>query len=149
MADVTVAQGLALNPGSILVLDRGDQDYALFGKWTGQGVFFVTRLKTNAVSEVLAKRPGPKAQNVLADPTILPTDSLIDCPYSLRRLVVWDEKKQKQVVFLTNHHKLTASIVADIYMDRWKIERSFKALKQNFKVKTFVGSSSNALEIQV
>ncbi|CAO0821648.1 hypothetical protein DFAR_2510008 [Desulfarculales bacterium] len=54
MADVTVPQGMALDPGFILVLDRGYQDYALFGKWTGQDVFFVTRLKSNAVFEVMA-----------------------------------------------------------------------------------------------
>ncbi|CAO0823914.1 transposase [Desulfarculales bacterium] len=63
--------------------------------------------------------------------------------------MVWDEKNQKQVVLLTNHHKLTASIVADIYKDRREIELFFKALKQNFKVKIFVGTSSNALEIQI
>ncbi|CAO0821251.1 hypothetical protein DFAR_2210059 [Desulfarculales bacterium] len=79
---------------------------------------YVIRLKSNAVFEVMANQPGPKAQNVLADQTIFLTGSLTDCPYPLRRLVVWDEKHQKQVVFLTNHHKLTASIVADIYMDR-------------------------------
>ncbi|CAO0823796.1 hypothetical protein DFAR_3920004 [Desulfarculales bacterium] len=67
MADVTVSQGLALNPGSILVLNRGYQDYALFGKWTGQSVSFIVCLKPNAVFEVMANRPGPKAQNVLAD----------------------------------------------------------------------------------
>ncbi|CAO0822131.1 hypothetical protein DFAR_2810050 [Desulfarculales bacterium] len=61
MADVPAPQGLALNPGSILALDWGYQDYALFGKWTGQGVFFVTRLKFNAIFEVMANRPGPKA----------------------------------------------------------------------------------------
>ncbi|CAO0823461.1 transposase [Desulfarculales bacterium] len=105
--------------------------------------------KSNAVFEVMANRPGPKAQNVLADQTILLTGSLTDCPYPLRRLVVRDEKNQKQVVFLTNHHKLTASIVADIYKDRREIELFFKALKQNFKVKIFVGTSSNALEIQI
>ncbi|CAO0821268.1 hypothetical protein DFAR_2210076 [Desulfarculales bacterium] len=95
VADVTVTQGLALNLGSILVLDRGYQDYALFGKGTGQGAFFVTCLKSNAVFEVMANRSGPKTQNVLAEPTILLTGSLTDCPYPLRRLVVWDEKNQK------------------------------------------------------
>ncbi|CAO0822912.1 transposase [Desulfarculales bacterium] len=148
VADVTVAQGLALTPGSILVLDRGYQDYALFGKWTGQGISFVTRLKSNAVLEVMANRSEPKAQNVLADQTILLTGSLTDYLYPLRRLVVLDEKNQKQVVLLTNYHKLTASIVADIYKDRWEIELLFKALKQTLKVKTFVGTNSNALEIQ-
>ncbi|CAO0823726.1 hypothetical protein DFAR_3850034 [Desulfarculales bacterium] len=62
--------------------------------------------------------------------------------------MVWDENNQKQVVLLASHHKLTASIVVDIYKDRWKIELLFKALEQNFKVKTFVGTSNKALEIQ-
>ncbi|CAO0821168.1 hypothetical protein DFAR_2180017 [Desulfarculales bacterium] len=95
VADVTVAQGLALNPDSILVLDRGYQNYALFGKWTGQGVFFVTRLKSNAVFEVMANRPGLKAHNVLADQTILLTGSLTVCPHPLRCLLAWDEKSHK------------------------------------------------------
>ncbi|CAO0820415.1 hypothetical protein DFAR_1540066 [Desulfarculales bacterium] len=97
----------------------------------------------------MANRPGPKAQNVLTDQTIFLTGSLTDCPYPLRRLVVLDEKNQKQVVLLINHHKLTASIVADICKDRGKIALSFKALKQNRKVKAFMGISSNALEIQI
>ncbi|CAO0824260.1 hypothetical protein DFAR_550006 [Desulfarculales bacterium] len=126
VADATVAQGLALNLGFTLVLDRGYQDYALFGKGTGRGVSLVTRLKYNAVFEVLANRPRPKAQNVLAGQTILLTGSLTDCSYPLYRLVMWDEKSQKQVVLLTNHHKLTASIVADICKDRWKIELSLQ-----------------------
>ncbi|CAO0822209.1 transposase [Desulfarculales bacterium] len=84
----------------------------------------------------------------MADQTILLTGSLTDCSYPLSRLVMWDEKNQKQVVLLTNHHKLAASIVADIYKDRWKTELFFKVLKQNLKVKTFVGTSSNALAIQ-
>ncbi|CAO0823321.1 transposase [Desulfarculales bacterium] len=103
----------------------------------------------NAVLEVMANRSGPKAQDVLAGQAIFLTSSLTDCPYSLRRLVVWDKKNQKQVVLLTNHHKLTASIVADIYEDRWEIELSFRALKQHLTVRTFVGTSSNDLEIQV
>ncbi|CAO0821826.1 hypothetical protein DFAR_2690015 [Desulfarculales bacterium] len=123
-------------------MDRSYQDYALFGKWTGQSVFFVTCLKPNAIFEVLANRPGPKAQNVLADQTILLTGSLTDCSYPLHHLVVRDEKNQKQVVLLTNHHKLTASIVADIYKDRWKIELFSKALKQKFKIKIFVASAA-------
>ncbi|CAO0824297.1 hypothetical protein DFAR_570010 [Desulfarculales bacterium] len=80
---------------------------------------------------------------------MLLTGSLTDCPYPLRRLVMWDEKNQKQVVLLTNHHKLTTSIVAAIYEDRWEIELLLKALKQNLKVKPFVGTSSNVSGIQV
>ncbi|CAO0824509.1 hypothetical protein DFAR_670018 [Desulfarculales bacterium] len=91
---------------------------------------------------MMANQPRLKAQNVLADQTILLTGSLTDCLYPLRRLVVWDKKNQKQVVFLTNHHKLTASIVANIYKDRWEIELFFTALKQNLKIKIFVAPAA-------
>jgi hypothetical protein len=67
----------------------------------------------------------------------------------LRRVVVWDEKKQEEVVLLTNHLQFGATTIAAIYKDRWQIEMFFKALKQNLKVKTFVGTSSNALHIQI
>ncbi|CAO0819749.1 transposase [Desulfarculales bacterium] len=63
--------------------------------------------------------------------------------------MVWDEKNQKQVVLLTNHYKLTASVVVDIYKDRWEIELFFKALKQDHNVKIFVGTSSNALKVKI
>jgi IS4 transposase len=71
------------------------------------------------------------------------------CPYDLRRIVVWDERNQREIVLLTNHLKFAASTIAAIYKDRWQIELFFKALKQNLKIKTFVGTSENALRIQI
>jgi len=71
------------------------------------------------------------------------------CPYLLRRIVVWDPKKEEEVVFLTNHLKFGATTITQIYKDRWQIEIFFKALKQNLKIKTFVGTTANALKTQI
>jgi len=71
------------------------------------------------------------------------------CKQQMRRIEVWDEKQQQVIVLLTNHLKFGATTIAAIYKDRWQIEMFFKALKQNLKVKTFVGTSANALRIQI
>jgi len=72
-----------------------------------------------------------------------------DCPSLLRRVVVWDKDKEQKLVFLTNHLAFGATTISDIYKDRWQIELFFKALKQNLKVTTFVGTTENALYIQM
>jgi len=149
--EVKVAQTLSLNPGSIVAFDLGYNDYALFNRWTEQGVFFVTRLKDNAVYAVVETRPLPQHRNILADQIIRLTGARAEdkCPHRLRRVVVWDEKNQRPLVLLTNHLDFGATTIAAIYKDRWKIELFFKALKQNLKIKTFVGTSENALSIQI
>jgi hypothetical protein len=150
-SDVRVAQSLDLNPGSIVAFDRGYNDYALFGKWTEGEVFFVTRLKENAAYEVVESAQGPLPPNILADELIRFTgeQAAKDCPHLLRRVVVWDEANQREIVLLTNLLHFGATTIAAIYNDRWAIELFFKALKQNLKVKTFVGTSENALRIQI
>jgi hypothetical protein len=150
-SDVRVAQSLDLNAGSIVAMDRGYNDYALFGKWTARGVFFVTRLKENAVYDVVESATGPLPRNILADETIRFTGpkALTDCPCLLRRVVVWDEVNQREIVLLTNLSHFGPTTIAAIYKDRWEIELFFKALKQNLKVKSFVGTSRNALLIQI
>lgn len=150
-ADVTVAQELKLPAGSIVVMDRGYNDYSLFGSWTANKVYFVTRLKTNAVYEVLEQRVPPQNRNILSDEIIQLTGEYADekCPKPLRKVVAWDPVKEEEITFLTNNLKLGASTIAAIYKDRWQIEVFFKELKQNLKVKTFVGTSSNALRTQI
>ena len=150
-SDVRVAQSLDLNAGSIVAMDRGYNDYALFGKWTERGVFFVTRLKENAVYEVVESVQGELPRNILVDQTIRFTgpQALKDCPHLLRRVVVWDEVNQREIVLLTNLMHFGPTTIAAIYKDRWEIELFFKALKQNLKVKSFVGTSRNALLIQI
>jgi Domain of unknown function (DUF4372)/Transposase DDE domain len=150
-SDVSVAQSLDLNAGSIVAMDRGYNDYALFGKWTGQEVFFVTRLKENAAYEVVESAMGPLPRNILADELIRFTGEKAtkDCPHVLRRVVAWDEVNQREIVLLTNLLHFGATTIAAIYKDRWEIELFFKALKQNLKLKSFVGTSRNALLIQI
>jgi hypothetical protein len=150
-SDVRVAQLLDLNAGSIVVMDRGYNDYQLFGKWTDWNVFFVTRLKENAAYEVVESAMGPLPRNILADQLIRFTgpQAVKDCPQLLRRVVVWDEVNQREIVLLSNLLHFGPTTIAAIYKDRWEIELFFKALKQNLKVKSFVGTSRNALLTQI
>jgi IS4 transposase len=149
--DVKPAQGLVLNPGSIVAMDRGYNDYELFGKWTTAGVYFVTRLKEKASIEVVESRAVPPGGEILADETIRLTGAGAPekCPHVLRRVAVWDAQNEREIVLLTNHLDFEATTIAAIYKDRWEIELFFKALKQNLKVKTFVGTRENALRIQI
>jgi hypothetical protein len=150
-SDVKMAGAFPLNPGSIIVMDRGYNDYALFGTWTDEGIHFVTRLKDNAAYEVLEEGPIPANRNIRADQLIRLTGekAQTDCPSLLRRVAVWDAVNERKIVLLTNLMEFGSTTIAAIYKDRWEIELFFKALKQNLKVKTFVGTSENALRIQI
>ena len=149
--DVTVAHQLAFAPGTIVVDDRGYNDYRLFAEWTETEVFFVTRLKANAQFEVVEEREPPQHRRILNDQTIRLTGSggPEKCPHLLRRIEAVREETGDILVFLTNHHGLGASTIAAVYKERWQIELFFKALKQNLKIKTFVGTSANAVKTQI
>jgi len=149
--DRTVARKFTLNRRSIVAFDRAYNDYKLFGQWTENGVFFVTRLKDNAVYEVVEERDIPKNRSILSDQLIRLTGVKAEekCPHLLRRIIVWDEDNQREIVLLSNHLSFGSSTIASIYKDRWEIEVFFKTLKQHLKVKTFVGTSENALRIQI
>ena len=151
VSDVKVARQFHFDPGAIVVDDRGYNDYALFGRWTTQGVYFVTRMKDNALYEVVGEKEVPQNRNVLKDEMIeLRGPKAIEtCPHPLRRIEVYDPETEKVLVFLTNNLKLGATTIAAIYKERWQIEIFFKALKQNLKIKTFVGTSANAVKIQI
>jgi hypothetical protein len=150
-SDVKLADSFALNAGSIVAMDRGYTDYALFGRWTMAGVFFVTRLKDNAAFAVEAEFAIPAHRNIHADQIIRLTglQAQADCPGPLRRVVVWDPEHEREIVLLTNLLEFGATTIAAIYKERWQIELFFKALKQNLTVKTFIGTSENALRIQI
>lgn len=151
VADVRAAWQIDFAPDTIVVDDRGYNDYRLFARWTETGVFFVTRMKDNAQFEVVEEREPPKNRNILKDQTIRLTGigAGEKCPYLLRRVEAVREDTGGVLVFLTNHHGLGASTVAAVYKDRWQIELFFKALKQNLKIKTFVGTSANAVKTQI
>jgi hypothetical protein len=149
--DVKVAQQLSFAAGTVVVDDRGYNDYGLFARWTEQGVFFVTRMKDNAQFEVIEDREPPQNRGILFDETIQLTGAgaAQKCPHRLRRVGAVRPETGEILVFLTNHHQLGASTVAAIYKQRWQIELFFKALKQNLKIKTFVGTSANAVKTQI
>ena len=149
--DRTVARRFDLKPGSIVAFDRAYNDYSLFSFWTVNGIYFVTRQKENAVYEVVEDREVPRHRSILADQIIRLTGPKAEekCPHLLRRVVVWDEENHREIVLLTNHLKFGTSTIAAIYKDRWEIEIFFKTLKQHLKVKTFIGTSENALRIQI
>jgi len=149
--DVRVSRTLRFDPGTIVVMDRGYTDYAWFGQLTAQAVWFVTRLKDPAVYEVVETRRIPTQGRVELDEIIRLTGvgAAEKCPHLLRRVEVYDPEKDTTLVFLTNHLAFGATTIAAIYKDRWQIELFFKALKQNLKIKTFVGTSANALKVQV
>jgi Domain of unknown function (DUF4372)/Transposase DDE domain len=151
VGDVKVAQSLDFPRGSIVALDRGYTDYNLFTRWTRTGVFFVTRLKANADILRVASRPVPKGGSVRRDEIIRLQPFVAGRPdlADLRRVVVWLEDKQEELVLLTNNFTLAASTIAAIYKERWQIELFFKLLKQQLKIKTFVGTSANAVRIQI
>jgi len=108
-------------------------------------------MKDNAVFNVVKERESQLHSTILADQFIKFTGlgAWEKCPHILRRVVVWDDVHNEEIVLLTNHFSLVASTISAIYKDRWEIEIFFKTLKQNLKVKTFVGTSENALYIQI
>jgi len=120
-------------------------------RWSGEGVWFVTRAKDNMQYRVVRGLELPGRGNVLCDQVIVLTGyySSQRCPQELRRIVVWDADNEKDIVLLTNHLDFAASTIGQIYKDRWQIELFFKAIKQNLKIKTFVGTSENAVKIQI
>lgn len=149
--DVTIARQVPLSPYSIVAIDRGYNDYGLFAHWTDNQIFFVTRLKDNADYTILENRSVPDNRNILTDELIQFNgyNARKKCPHTLRKVTVWDKEQNREIILLTNHLKFGATTISAIYKDRWQIELFFKALKQNLKVKTFVGTSENALFIQI
>jgi hypothetical protein len=151
VADVKAAHQMHFAPDTIVVDDRGYNDFRLFAKWTDASVYFVTRMKDNTLFEVVEEHEVPKHRNILKDQTIrlTGTGAQQKCPHLLRRIEALREDTGGILVFLTNHHGLGATTIAAIYKDRWQIELFFKALKQNLKIKTFVGTSANAVKTQI
>jgi hypothetical protein len=149
--EMKTARLLHLNPGSIVAIDRAYIDYKQFAKWTDNKVFFVTRMKANITYTVDKQRQIPQHRNILSDEEIdlTGTRAAATFPYLLRRIVVWDPDNGRPIVLLTNHFDFGATTIARIYKERWQIEVFFKTLKQNMKVKSFVGTSRNALLIQI
>jgi hypothetical protein len=151
VADLKVVPEFSFAPGTIVVDDRGYTEYELWGQWTAQGVYFVSRIKQNAIYETVGERLAPSNRHILRDEAIKlrGLKAKDQCPYPLRLIEVYNPEMEEIWVLITNNHDLGATTLAAIYKDRWQIETFFRTLKQNLKIKTFVGTSANAVKIQV
>jgi len=148
--DIQQARHLVPEPDSILVFDRGYVDYAWFYQLHVQGAYFVTRLKRGADFRVLARRDPPPLSGVTADQTIRLRGAKPDSiPVDLRRIGYRDPGTGHRYFFLTNLFRLSPKTVAEIYRSRWQVELFFKWIKQHLRIKTFIGTSENAVMSQV
>ena len=149
--DVASARPWKAPAGSIVVVDRGYCSYGWLNSLDQQGNFFVIRERRRQAYQVLERRPVDRATGVTADQTVTFTghrarrERLPD----LRRVGYRDPHTGRHYAFLTNHYRLSARTIAAIYKDRWQIELFFRSIKQNLKIKTFVGHSKNAILTQI
>lgn len=152
MADISAAKPLNFNPGSVLVVDRGYLDFGWLFNLDSKGVFFVTRLKSNhqfkSVADVPVKSKNPDL-HMDQDIRLLGDKARKEYPKKLRLVHVWDPERQAYLKVVTNNLSWTADTIAELYKARWDIEVFFKHLKQLFRVKSFVGTSANAVRIQM
>lgn len=151
--EATVAQNepFPLLPDSIITFDRGYMDFGVFGAYQQHGIFFVTRAKSTLNYTVTGQHPLPKRKGLLFDHKIKLSEQAqrYDYPDSLRLVGYKCPETGKTYQFLTNNFKLAAATIAQIYKARWEIELFFKWIKQNLKIKSFLGTSKNAVMSQI
>jgi hypothetical protein len=152
-ADVKHAQYMSLPKRSVVVADRGYQDFSMLDSWDKNDVYFVIRLKKSINHQMIKELPLSSADNqkILKDELIILTEEQTkdDYPKQIRRVAVYDEKNDKVIELITNNFSWTASTIAELYKQRWMIEIFFKELKQHLKIKSFIGTNENAMWIQI
>ena len=149
--DITVGRTLEFPKGSVVAVDKGYNDYAWYNQLTTKGIFFVTRIKKNAKYRVVKRCTVISSKGLTSDQTIEFTGAVTakKCPIQLRSIGYRDPVTGKQYFFLTNNLKLSAKTIADIYKNRWQVELFFKWIKQNLKIRSFIGTSKNAVMTQI
>ncbi|WP_020614782.1 IS4 family transposase [Sediminispirochaeta bajacaliforniensis] len=142
---------MQLKSGDVVAFDRAYTNYNRFATYCRDGIYFVTRIKKNANYKVIKRHTVSKHKNISSDQIIEMVGFYTrkNCPMYLRRIRVKDPKTGKYIVILTNQMEWSPATVAAVYKDRWQIEIFFKAMKQNLKIKSFLGTSRNAILIQI
>jgi hypothetical protein len=152
-ADNKGAKDIPLLRGSVIVADRFYNDFPLLHIWDSKGVFFVIRHKENLQFDVVKELdlPEKRHQHLLVDQIIeLKNESSKEkYPKTLRRVVVWDEVNQQKIELITNQNQWAASTIAQLYKCRWQVEIFFREVKQLLHIKSFIGTSPNAVLIQI
>lgn len=154
VGDITGLKDMSLNlePGSIMVFDRGYIDYDYWLKLTNSQIYFVSRIKSNQKLFVIGQhKKSNLGKNILADEIVVSDNyaRLKDDYPKMRKIKYYCEDKEKVYEYLTNNFELSGEQIALIYKERWQIELFFKWIKQNLKIKTFLGTSKNAVMIQI
>jgi hypothetical protein len=150
--DVTIAKKMDIPSGSVIVMDKAYVDFNWLYNLDSRGVFFVSRLKQNADIKVVESfLTDGKKEHILDDQDILMTGFYTEKKYpdKLRIVKVYDDKNDREIILLTNNFSWTADTISQLYKARWDIESFFKDIKQALKIKTFIGTSPNAVLIQV
>lgn len=152
-ADNKGAYDVPLHKGSVIVADRFYNDFHLLNVWDSKNVFFVVRHKENLQYTVIKENELPidKHQHLLKDEIIelKNEDSKSKYPKQLRRIALWDEENQQTIELITNNFKWIANTIAALYKSRWQIEIFFREIKQLLHIKTFIGTTENAVQIQI
>jgi hypothetical protein len=152
-ADNKGAYDVPLLKGSVIVADRFYNDFALLNVWDSNGVYFVVRHKDNMQFRTVKELelPQDKHQHLLKDEIIelTGTKTKEKYPKKLRRVALWDDEKQQTIEVITNHKSWTANTITQLYKARWQVEIFFRDIKQQLHIKSFIGTSQNAVMIQI
>lgn len=159
VSDNKIAFNVKLSKGSIVVADRGYFDTNLLGKWNREKINFVVRMKENTkiIEYEETTLPKKKYQHILKDRKIIFENNDLNEQYSgkkdeiikLRLVTVYNSKGNYVLELLTNNFDWTAEDISQLYIRRWKVETFFSDIKRNLKIKTFIGTSANAVSIQI
>jgi transposase len=149
--DVNALDHLVPEPGAIYIMDRAYLDFQRLYHMNQCSAIFVTRTKTNTGLRRLYSQEVDKSQNIRCDQIVVPTgiNSSKDYPDKLRRIKFFDAEKGRTFTFLTNQFSLPAITIADLYRCRWQVEIFFKWIKQHLRIKSFYGTSENAVKTQI
>ena len=152
-ADNKGAYDIPLLKGSVIVADRFYNDFHLLNVWDSKGVFFVVRHKDNLKYTVIKENdlPDNRHQHILKDEIIVLKNegSKNKYPKKLRRVSVWDNENKQVIELITNQTNWTANTIGELYKSRWQVEIFFRDIKQLLHIKSFVGTSQNAVMIQI
>jgi hypothetical protein len=149
--EVNTLDLVPIEPGAFYVMDRGYLDFERLYPFTHGGAFFVIRAKSNLKCRRMYSHPVDRTTGVICDQSVLLTGvhQAKRYPEKLRRVKYYDAGTDKTLVFLTNNFALPALTIAELYRCRWQVELFFKWIKQNLRIKTFYGTSENAVKAQI
>jgi len=149
--DVNILDIISVEPSAIYVIDKGYVDFKRLFSLQNNNAFFITRAKDNLAFQRLYSHDVNEFENIKYDQTVkltgIKTSALY--PDHIRKIKFIDKENDKELIFLTNNFYLTPDIIAKLYKDRWKIELFFKWIKQHLRIKSFYGTSENAVKTQI